>query len=305
LPQYNYHQCAGQSGPQQTKWKQHSKCGGTKNKKKTKPAGGKGKARAHFVDGESVFDSDDQLFGTMAFAEISQGNPTVSILFNVIPSINNVANAAVKKTTPRMTPGRSGMACPKPSSLREKNFHRMVADEVPDQPDALLGVLSFSPDFKVPEGYEMSLPSGWFADYKPQTVGFADYSRESVPGGTSTCLTWVPPVGPFPPLGTPGPVVPSSKDKSHPPVQATDKHINASRVPGASVIEIGSHSAITKRTIAPSAQIQKKPTPPSIYLCVRKAWQIKDRLDLVGTTQVIKNLELNSMEIVEEEEMAP
>jgi hypothetical protein len=185
--------------------------------------------------------------------------------------------------------------------VREKEFVRITNRGIPEDTDALLDVLSVPPHLQVPEGYGMSLTSGRFADYKPQITGFADYSHNPAPGETLKHVAWVEPVGPFPPLGTSGPVVPANRNNFA--SRANDGRLGASKVPGTSVIEIGSHSAIKKRTVAMSSQVQKKPTPPSIYPCVKKARQIKDRLDLVGTTQVMKNLELSSIQ--EDEEMAP
>jgi hypothetical protein len=164
--------------------------------------------------------------------------------------------------------------------------------------------LTFLADLEVPEGHRLALTSGKLADYSSQPTGFADYSRGPAPGSTLTRLSWVEPVGPFPPLGTPGPVVPPADKKLRTLLKPSDRCLTASQVPGTTIIEIGSHGAQRIWTVAVPPQVQKKLTPKSVYPCVDKAREIKSRLDLVGTTEVMKNLELSSG-LVDDEAMAP
>ncbi|KAJ2921027.1 hypothetical protein H1R20_g16067, partial [Candolleomyces eurysporus] len=62
-------------------------------------------------------------------------------------------------------------------------------------------------------------------------------------------------------------------------------------------------SGIVSRSVTKSQPVQKKPTPPSIYPCMRKSHKAAEELGVVKTTETMKTLETVIMN--SEEQMAP
>jgi hypothetical protein len=173
------HQRAEPQAPQQ-EWKQRSKRGGVKNKKKTKKTDykGKGKHCAHFADADSDSDhSGDRMFATLAIADKpSQPENPFSLLFNIIPAINEPEGSkGLPDTFKRMTAQGSGQygpgpskRAPQPHKQKELDPADAFSSRITDNTDLLgsdfppLGLVpnQSSWPYPLPDGFSMELTSG-------------------------------------------------------------------------------------------------------------------------------------------------